>query len=52
MLLERFPSVGPYDFESALGIGPDSDTGAYLSKGRCGFVDLDVNVMIFQETEY
>ena len=46
MLLERIPRVGSYEFESALGVGPDRDTGAYLSKGRCGFVDLDVDVIM------
>ena len=51
MLLERFPSVGSYEFESALGVGSDSDTRAYLSKGRCGFIDLDVDVIVFEETE-
>ena len=43
--------MGSYEFESALGVGSDSDTGAYLSKGVCSFVDLDIDVVVFEETE-
>ena len=43
--------MGSYEFESALGVGSDSDTGAYLSKGVCSFVDLNIDVVVFEETE-
>lgn len=51
MLVESVPCMGSYEFESALAVGPNSDTGAYFTKSGCGFIDLDVDVLILEEAK-
>ena len=51
MLLERVPRVRPDEFERSLGVDPDGDPGAYFPKGGRGLVDLDVEMVILEETE-
>lgn len=51
MFLESVPSMGPYESESALGVDSKSNASTYFTKGVCGFVDLDVDVVILEETK-
>lgn len=51
MLLESVPSMGSYEFESALGIRSNGDASTYFAKGVCSFVDLDIDVFMLEETK-
>lgn len=44
-------SLGPYESQRLLGIGSEADPGADFSKGGRGFVDLDVDVGVFEKGE-
>lgn len=43
--------MGSYEFESTLGIESKSDASAYFAKGMRGFINLDVDVVILEETK-
>ncbi len=51
VLRESVPSTGPKEFESALAVGCNSDTSAYFTKGVCGFVNLDIDMVVLEETK-
>lgn len=51
MLLEGVPSMRSNEFESAFGVWPNSNASAYFAKGVCSFVDVDINVVVLEETE-
>ena len=51
MLLKSVPSMGSYEFESALGIGSNRDTSAYFTEGVCSLIDLDIKMVVFEETK-
>lgn len=51
MLLKSVPCMGSYEFESALSVGSNCDTSAYFTESVCGFKDLDIDMVIFEETK-
>lgn len=43
--------MGSYELESALGVDPKGNASAYLAKRVGSFVDLDIDVVILEETK-
>ena len=51
VLLECVIGMGSNELESFLGVESDSNTSAYFPKGVCGFVDLDIDMVVLEETK-
>ena len=51
MLFEGVPRMRSNKFEGALGVGSDCNSSAYLAKGVRSFVDLDIYMVVLEETK-
>lgn len=43
--------MGSYELKSALGVDSEGNASAYLTKRVGGFIDLDIDVLILEETK-
>lgn len=49
VLVVSSSSLGRYELQGLLAVGPDADSGADFSKGGSCLVDLDVNLRGFKQ---